>query len=59
VLTLERHGSLHVSEIRNVAVRRGLALAIGDGALERVPVRRPRPVLTRRRVHRGAAELAR
>lgn len=60
VLTLERHGSLHVSEIRNVALRRGLALAIGDGALERVPVRRPRPVLARRsRVHRGAAELAR
>ena len=60
VLTLERHGSLHVSEIRNVAVRRGLALAIGDEAHVRVPVRRPRPVLARRRrVQRGAAELAR
>jgi tRNA A37 threonylcarbamoyladenosine synthetase subunit TsaC/SUA5/YrdC len=60
VLTLERHGSLHVSEIRNVAIRRGLALAIGDDAHERVPVKRPRPVLTRRRrVHGRAAELAR
>ena len=60
VLTLERHGSLHVSEIRNVALRRGLALAIGDEAHDRVPVRRPRPALARRRrVHRGAAELAR
>lgn len=60
VLTLERHGSLHVSEIRNVAVRRGLALAIGDDAHERVPVRRPRLVLARRRrVQRGTAELAR
>jgi tRNA A37 threonylcarbamoyladenosine synthetase subunit TsaC/SUA5/YrdC len=60
VLTLERHGSLHVSEIRNVAIRRGLALAIGDDAHERVPVKRPRPVLTRRRrVHGRPAELAR
>jgi tRNA A37 threonylcarbamoyladenosine synthetase subunit TsaC/SUA5/YrdC len=60
VLTLERHGSLHVSEIRNVALRRGLALAIADEAHERVPMKRPRPALARRsRVHRGTAELAR
>ncbi len=60
VVTLERHGSLHVSEIRNVALRRGLALAIGDGAHERIPVKRPRPVLVRRRrVERRTAELAR
>jgi tRNA A37 threonylcarbamoyladenosine synthetase subunit TsaC/SUA5/YrdC len=57
VLTLERHGSLHVSEIRNVALRRGLALAIGDDAHVRVPLKRPRNRLTRS-VQRRTAELA-
>lgn len=42
VLTLERHGSLGVEDIRAIVARRGLALALGDGAHERVPMRRPR-----------------
>jgi hypothetical protein len=57
-LVLERLGSLDADMIEAVAGRHGLTLAIGEGALERVPVRRPaRPSLPRRRTRmsRGAA----
>jgi tRNA A37 threonylcarbamoyladenosine synthetase subunit TsaC/SUA5/YrdC len=57
VLTLERLGSLGAGEIRAVAARRGLALAIGDGAQEHIAVRRPRN-RPARRVRPRAVELA-
>jgi hypothetical protein len=57
VLTLERLGSLDAQEIRAVAARRGIALAIGDGASERIAVRRPRERRPRH-VQRRTAELA-
>jgi len=41
-LVLERLGSLGVDVIAEVAARHGLGLVIGEGARERVPVRRPR-----------------
>jgi hypothetical protein len=40
-LVLERLGSLGADVIAEVAARHGLGLVIGEGARERVPVRRP------------------
>jgi tRNA A37 threonylcarbamoyladenosine synthetase subunit TsaC/SUA5/YrdC len=62
-LTLERHGSLDALTILEIATRHGLRLEIGDGATERLPVRRParpaRPAFARRRAMRASARLAR
>jgi tRNA A37 threonylcarbamoyladenosine synthetase subunit TsaC/SUA5/YrdC len=38
-LVLERHGSLHVDDVRAVASRHGLGLVLGEGARKRLPLR--------------------
>ena len=38
-LVLERHGSLHVDEVRALVAAHGLGLVLGDGAHERLPMR--------------------
>jgi 2-isopropylmalate synthase len=44
-LVLERHGSLHVDEIRTVVEGHGLGLVLADGAKQRLPMRdAPLPV---------------
>jgi hypothetical protein len=40
-LVLERHGSLHVDDAREIAARHGYELAIGPAARTRLPVRWP------------------
>jgi hypothetical protein len=49
-LVLERLGSLDASVIEQVANRHGLRLTIGEGARQRVPVRRASRPFARRRV---------
>ena len=44
-LVLERHGSLHVDEIRTIVEGHGFGLVLADGARQRLPMRdAPLPV---------------
>jgi len=38
-LTLERHGSMHVDDVRAVLAAQGFGLALGPKALKRLPLR--------------------
>ncbi len=50
-LTLERHGSLHVDDVRAVLDGLGLGLAVGPGAVRRLPLRSYSPRVPAPRRH--------
>ncbi len=44
-LVLERHGSLHVDVVREIADRHGFGLVLAEGARHRLPMREDQPAL--------------